>query len=218
MVWKAVLVLILLAGPAGARPWPRGAGESFLSFSATLETGAGHPGASLYLERGLSARTTLILSASRSRGGAPRAVVLLSRNLWPGRDWRFGWSLGAGVRDGDAAARAELSAGRGLRLLGQFGWLMAEARAVATPAQIDAEIAATLGLTLAQGTKIYSELFASAPLLSLTGSAPSGRAELRAALSAAVPVARDTWLDIGLSLPLAGGGATRLKLGVWREF
>ena len=41
---------------------------------------------------------------------------------------------------------------------------MAEARAVATPAQIDTEVAATLGLTLAQGTKIYSELFASAPL------------------------------------------------------
>mgnify|MGYP006979994403 FL=1 len=75
MVWKAVLVLILLAGPAGARPWPRGAGESFLSFSTTLETGAGQSGGSLYLEHGLSARTTLILSASRSRGGAPRAVV-----------------------------------------------------------------------------------------------------------------------------------------------
>ena len=42
--------------------------------------------------------------------------------------------------------------------------------------------------------------------------------EVRLGLNAAIPIAKKTWLDVGLSRGVQEGGSTRIKLGLWRQF
>ena len=231
-MWKTFVLLILMAAPAVAGPWPQGKGRHFLSLSATQD--AGVPGLSLYHAWGLSDRLTLLVAASGSQGGTPRAMVSLSRAIWTEGTWRMSVALGGGLYDGEGAANAVVALGRNVSVLGFPGWLTTEAQAVATMSRIEGRIDATLGITLPSKVKVYSQIsvakdlyrvpvYTPPPPPAIFGwtPPPSRKAtptDIRAGLSAAVPIGQKLWLDLGVSKGLGSGGSTQAKIGIWKEF
>lgn len=232
-MWRVLVILTCLAAPAVAGPWPRGTGQQYLSFSATVD--AGTPGISLYHEWGLSDRLTLISSASYSQGGQPRAMISASHLLFSTEHWRASVAAGAGVHDGEIAARGAISVGRGIQYFGFPGWLTAEFQAIATPTRIEGRAEGTLGFNTPGGMKIYSQVavtgnihrpapviidlrpvpFPGPPtVITITRYPP----EVRSSIAAAIPVGRKSWLDIGVSKGFQDGGTTRISFGLWKEF
>lgn len=213
---RVVLLLMMWATSVGAGPWPRGAGQQFLSFSVTSDGGA--PGVAAYGEHGLSDRMTLVFSASRTRGGPPRAMVSIARDLWPDRTWRHGWALGLGLHDGDAAARGALAIGRGVRIMGLDGWISGETEVIGTATAIETRAEATLGVTTGGALKLWTQLSVTGDMQIRPLLAPARLTEVRAGLGAALPVGATTWVTLKASQGLDRGGTARISLGIWAEF
>lgn len=220
-MWKGLIVLFLMATPAAAGPWLREEGAQFLSFSADSTEGV--PGGSLYYERGMTARTMLVVSGSKSRGGELRLIASAVRSLWSGYGWQTATQLGAGIHDGEAAVLTGISAGRGVTIMGHQGWLVGDLQATGTRGAIEARIGGTLGVTLPNGLKIYSDAVVTGDFNHAVGLNGMSRytsdvTELRGALSAAIPIGQNIWVNVGVSHDFTGDGSTRLNLGLWHEF
>ena len=141
------------------------------------------------------------------------------------------WSLSGGI---SGPGRTALSAGRSIRVLGFPGWISGETQAIATARRIEGRAEGTLGVTTPRGVKIWSQISLTGGLdlpAPVTIALPSGPAfgppvvtatwlqpEIRASLSAAVPIRRRTWLTAGASKGFEQGGTLRLSLGLWTEF
>lgn len=231
-MWKTLVMLVVLATPAAAGPWPQGKGRHFLSLSATYE--AGVPGMTVYHAWGLTDRLTLLIAGSGARGGAVRAMVSLSRAVWTEGTWRMSVALGAGLYDDEGAASAGVALGRGVTLFGHSGWLTVEAQAIATMSRIEGRVDGTLGVTFDNGVKAYSQISVAKdiyqmpvatrpsppPIFGWTPPPPRRRnpTDISVALAAAIPLGSTTWLDLGVSQALRGGGAAQIKFGIWKEF
>lgn len=88
-----VLLFLMLLWPlaAGAGPWPRDAGEHFLSASVTGDTAA------LWFERGFSRGRWVVAEARLDRDGAWAGALRFNKALRDRGRWRLAWSLGVSV-------------------------------------------------------------------------------------------------------------------------
>ncbi|KGM49624.1 hypothetical protein ATO9_06295 [Pseudooceanicola atlanticus] len=233
-MWKAAIIWICLAGTAFAGPWPRGKGNHFISASLAYDIGGSGVSPSYYHEMGLSPRTTLILEYSKAFSGGDRVIARLSRSFELDRlNLLVGLTAGAGHVSGDAAGVLGLSAGRDITLLGMSGWASGAVIAEATKAEIVGKGELTLGINARNGAKYYAQVSGTtylnpAPTISIvrplwwsppiTYTITRYPPEVRLGLNAAIPIAKKTWLDVGLSRGVQEGGSTRIKLGLWRQF
>lgn len=119
-------LIVALNAPAGAGPWPRDKGATFLSLSAERDRAGGSHRA-LYVEYGMTARTTLGLELQRSGTDETGAILWAQRALDGGQGaHRLAAQTGVGMvwRDGARMPLAQggLSWGRGVPGLGLPGW------------------------------------------------------------------------------------------------
>ena len=235
------LVASLLAGAAGAGPWPRGQGEAFLSLSAERDR-AGHGYTGIYGEYGWTGRTTLGVELGRADRGEVSALVWMQRALDDGggpNRIALSWGGGAISRDGVLVpvGIAGASWGRGLDGIALFrgirdgGWISLDARI-----KVTGEIDATAmrdgpadAPYLAYLTPEWSaKLDATLGLRPWAGWMVINQLRLEerkdTGLSArlAGSVVRDIGgpakLELGVVAPLSGPGEWAVKLGTWLEF
>lgn len=208
--------IALLAIPAGAGPWPRGKGETFLSFSGQAEEpdAAGRVKIvfSSYAEHGLTPRLTLGLDLFGDGTRMSKAIAFLRRPLLQERqEWKLAGEVGLGQVDGLNVLRPGLSLGRGVRILGRHGWITLDTRAVLLMDHVRVwEADLTLGLSAMDRLKLIVQLQGGAP--------DAGRAHLRVAPSAVWRFGPGRHLELGVSTGLDGHTPDGLKLGMWLEF
>ena len=199
---------VLLASPALASPWPRPAGERFLSLS--------REGASLSVwgEAGLDGRHWLVGRLERAQDGARTAGFALRRSLVDDDAvHRLALSLGAEFRDRDrrVALRPGLSWGRGVTRPWQ-GWVTASAEAlvpVRQVRQIEWEGRVTLGAQPAPAWLAMVQLQAERR--------PQGQ-RLYVAPSVAWEWRTGTHLQLGLRQRVGGDRRRRVTLASWLRF
>ncbi|MFN3646621.1 MAG: hypothetical protein ACK4S2_08910 [Gemmobacter sp.] len=225
---RVVLLVLLLVWPlaVAAGPWPRAAGERFVSLSAAGQTG------SAWFEQGLGRGRWLVAEAQASRAGDWALALRLHRALPEQGSWRLAWSLGLSVAMPPSdltidlppvwwpgrtevtvtlrpvvAAQAGLSLGRGVG--GRWpGWLAFDLVAEAGPQRKRLKADATLGLAPSDRWTLmlqaHARLGTGPPALAL---APSVVWQARRGLR----------LQAGLHHDLRARKA-RLQLATWAEF
>lgn len=224
---RSALILILLPLTAVAGPWPREAGQTFLSISAERDRqGSRYTG--LYGEYGLSARVTLGIELGRTDLGEASAVIWAQRALDDGTGPnRFSLSSGLGAirRDGQMrpVAQGALAWGRGFdNPLGQ-GWMTGQVlirvtggmdavqQAPAfriTDSTIKTDL--TLGLRPTDRLMVINSLWLEAPR--------EGQGTAKLASSVVVDPGGSVMIELGLVQPLHGPAERSVRLGGWLEF
>ncbi|MCP4820685.1 MAG: hypothetical protein GY883_15955 [Shimia sp.] len=157
-----MFVVLMLATPATAGPWPRGEGEQFLSISIETPTTAktaSQAFASAYYERGLPQQWTIGLDNGQDGLGYRKSYLFLRRPILAGRSAMVAAELGVGHQTTSVgsgfAVRPALSWGRGLRMLGRDGWLSIDSTYAYLPRRQTAvfKTEITFGLSLDNRTK-----------------------------------------------------------------
>ena len=233
----AAVALVLLPAAATAGAWPRDEGKSFLSFGIEAGDAGGDAGegpyVSLYGERGLPRRWTVVLDAgARTGGGDATAAVTLRFPLddGAGRD-RFALSFGGGlgIEDGRTLAdvpglgqarpfaRAGAHWGRGIATPWGEGWAGLDASADLSVPVIAGEdpatawkLDATLGLRPADGLATILQVQSGRPLAGDTYLRLQGTLVRR--LGPALNV------EAGAVVGLSGDETAAARLGVWLDF
>lgn len=230
---RVVLLVLLLFWPlaAAAGPWPRAAGERFVSLSVAGQTG------SAWFEQGFGRGRWLVAEAQATRAGEWALALRLHRALpdaalGRGGTWRLAWSLGLSVAMPAAdvaidlppvwwpgrtevtvtlrpvvAAQAGFSLGRGLG--GRWpGWLALDLVAEAGPQRKRLKADATLGLAPSDRWLLLMQAHAR------IGTGPPA---LALAPSVVWQARRGLRLQAGLHHDLRGRKATA-RLATWVEF
>ncbi len=212
---------LLLAQSALAGPWPREAGQVFLSFSAETTVDREEPlvlpeyDATLYAEAGLGNRFTL--GADLYQGpNSHTYLVFLERTLTPG-DARnqFAVRLGGGTGEYGAGATtlglAGLAWGRGFETRWGNGWavLDAQLRLRSTGGE-EVKVDATLGLAPHEDWLVIGQLQAA--------DFPDSPESLRVQATAVRRLSDRFSLEGGVVYGLANSSRAGLKLGLWTEF
>lgn len=143
-------LLALASLPTEAGPWPREKGTVF----GTLSQDEGHY-TSLYLDLGITARTSLTLEAGKD--DAQEKALLFLRHALPLKGkTAAALEIGAGLKGAQPVLSAGFSIGRGVAFGKRSGWISADARGfIDVNGRIER---ATLGLTLCQhhGSRVMS--------------------------------------------------------------
>lgn len=212
----AVLILPLLNGMAKAGAWPRAKGQTFLATTGQIdapdETGLRRQSFTLYAEYGATERLTLGLDLG---GDALRMTKTIAFARWPigrpAQQVKIAVELGLGQVSEVNALRPGLSFGRGLTLWRRQGWAAFDGRVVVVGGgQVTLESDITLGLDITARGKVMAQV--------QTGRPAAGRAYTRFAPSYVYATKPGAHLEVGLILPLSGGGERGIKLGLWRSF
>lgn len=233
----ALLLLVCLTAPGAlAGPWPRGKGETFLSFAVEYSDSRDYGG--LYAEHGLTENLTLGLDLGTTSSDAQKAIAFAR---WPigetagplrmsvqfGIGYAERWRTppfklvikGGGPLPPLPAPRPKmrpvvqtgLSVGRGLELLGHNGWVTLD-----TSAEIDEDLAshfaadATLGLRGRKGHMVIVQL--------QTGATDAGDTWAKLAPSYVLELSASQHLEMGLVAGLAGDNDIAARLGLWQKF
>ena len=208
-----VLVLAGLASPplrAGA--WPRAEGAWFVSGGVEIDA-EGQGWASAYVEYGITPRLSFVLDAGRPVGheGGSQALAVLRYDLRPGAAVKLAASLGGGLADGGWALRPGLALGRGIETRWGAGWADLDLRALWWPQRGETAWKAdlTLGLNRPRGGAWLVQVQAT--------DWPGAEFGLRL-VPEMVQRVGPLRLELGMILPVSGGGARQIKLGTWLEF
>lgn len=204
--------LVVLAAPAVAGPWPRGAQEGFAS--ATWRGTASGEGeyAAFYLEYGATERLTFGLDAGRAIDGTGKSVIFAQ---WAQRrrvaGLRLSWQLGLGRIDERAVLRPGLSLGRGFGEGRRTGWVAADALAeIGGDGITDFKLDLTLGVTRGGGRKALLQLQTGREW----GDPPFARIEAVAVM----PLRGRSALTLGVFHDLDPDGTGGIALGLWQRF
>jgi hypothetical protein len=232
----ALLILCLTAPSALAGPWPRGEGESFLSFA--LEYSDSRDYAGLYAEYGLTEKLTLGLDIGGTSSAAKKAIAFAR---WPvgnpqgrlrmaaqlglgyGERWRtppFTLVItGGGPLPPLPGPRPKMrpvlqtgfSLGRGLKLMGHDGWITLDTRAEMDDAFTSHYAAdATIGLTVPKGHKLIVQV--------QTGATDTGNSWAKLAPAYVLKLSDRRHLEMGLVAGMAGDSDIAARLGLWQNF
>lgn len=212
MLRIAVLILVL-AGPAPAGPWPRAAGEGFVSFAVEADPeDGGSPYATLYAEYGIGAGRVLGLDLGRSEDYFDKAVLFFRQPFGAGDTPTVAaWEIGLGMVDERPSLRTGLSVGRGVTLGAQPGWTAFDLRTSllgSGNAILEADL--TVGAETGNGNKWLVQLRMAAP----TDSA----AYVNIAPAWALRVGPGRHLLIGVTAGVLNSSEARLGLGFWQAF
>jgi hypothetical protein len=220
----ALVALLAATSQAQAGPWPRGEGETFLSFSGFVTTpmdqiGADTQGfASVYLERGMRHELTFGLDAGVAEGGAFSAFVFMKKpDLKQSETHRFALRLGAGA-SGEAGEIQDATAvfgaywGRGFTSRFGSGWatLDVQAHYGLISGDVIAKADATIGIKPNDRLKVMMQL--------QTGDYPGADPFLRLAPSVAWALTEGHHIELGGQVGLIGDDRVGLKIGTWLEF
>lgn len=218
---RRVLLLICLCGllaalpvrMAQAGPWPRGKGDTFLSFSWERDILHDRGYATLYGEYGLSDRLTLGLDIGAGPGGLDKAITFarIPFAQAPG-GMRLALELGTGVQDSRPVLRPAMSFGRGIDIAGRSGWLVLDIRATVFQDRFDTawESDLTLGLDTTARIKTTLQLQAGQPA--------QGDAYLKLAPSWVIQGPPGRHIEIGVVTGLRNSRALAAKIALWHEF
>mgnify|MGYP001799409530 CR=1 FL=1 len=219
----AILAFVLcLAGgqSALAGAWLREEGKGFASVSATTTQQRDFSG-SVYLEYGLTPGHTIgaDISFGLDRTGQQNGsgVVFLRVPIGPtDRTHRFAGHLGLGGRYTNGifspALEAGLSWGRGVRWRDNWGWAAVDAsiNLPQAPAEDRIKIDGTFGMSFTPTVKAMIQMF---------NTLENGQVFSDIAPSLLYQPRQGPYtIQIGAEFPVAGGGDTALKIGLWRDF
>ncbi len=218
--------LVLTAGQAVAGAWPRGEGNTFLTFSHTLSADPATYGTAtfepegyyaLLAERGLSDRLTFGLDAGLADGGDGSALIYLSRAVGPlDAANRFAVQGGLGMTryGGGREPFVQIggSWGRGLDLPWAHGWAAADAALHyrTESAEVAVKLDVTLGTDILAGVKVFVQ--------AQTGLYPDADPYLRLVPSMAWEFAPGRHFEIGVPVDITGGSDAGVKIGTWIAF
>lgn len=226
-----IALLMALAGPLAAGPWPRDRGGWFTSGAVTLG-----PGGVLdyggWLELGLGNGRQLLAEGRMVPNGEVMAALMLQTPLPDRGAWKQAWTLGVAVtarpvtwvwvtppgvrparritrqsRESEVSLRLGYALGRGVQRPWP-GWTSLELRAEVGRATRVLKADAVLG---------YRPRDWLAVMLALQAEHRPGGSSLHLAPSAVWFVRPGVGLELGLRQRV-GGGPAQLKLGSWIEF
>ncbi|WP_227271136.1 hypothetical protein [Roseobacter weihaiensis] len=220
---SVVLALILVWASASmvqAGAWLRGKGSGFASSSVSTNQSR-DISTSVYLEYGLSETITLgaDISYGVDRVSFPEGsgILFLRFPLGPtDRTHKWAAHVGVGARylTGEFLPAAELglSWGRGIQIGQKYGWVNVDTsfNEPQSPAEQRIKLDGTVGLSLTRRTKVMFQMF---------NTLENGETFSKLAPSLLFsPGKGTTTLQLSAEVPVAGGGETAIKVGIWREF
>lgn len=225
-VLRLFLVLLVAGGQAAAGAWPRGAGNTFVTFGTTYSTDPATLGEDVFdpdgfhtllVERGVTSRLTFGLDAGFAEDGDYSALAYASYALGSLQaSNRFALQAGLGMtRDGGAEegmAQIGASWGRGLSTPWGDGWAAADA-SVFYRAQSD-KAGVKLDLTLGVSAGAYVKLFMQVQ----SGLYPDADPYLRLVPSMAWEFRPGRHLEVGIPVGILGDDNVGLKVGTWLAF
>lgn len=218
-----ILALILaLAGASTAQAgaWLRTKGDVFTSTSVSTNASR-ELSTSFYAEYGLSDRFTLGVDISygvdRTAFQEGSGIAFIRFPLGPtDGTHRFAGHVGVGARylAGFYLPAAEVGAswGRGIQWREKYGWVNVDTsfNTAQSPTEDRIKLDGTVGLGLTDRSKVMLQVF---------NTFEGGETYSKLAPSFLfAPGGGKTTIQFSAEIPLAGGGETALKLGVWREF
>jgi len=214
-----LLLFLILCWPlaAGAGPWPRAEGKTFLSFSIETELENGTTNGdelygTFYAEYGLTSRLTIGLDAGAEEEDFDKVIGFVR---WPigqtSGPNRLAAEFGLGYFDGTFALRPGLSWGRNVTAGTVPGWATIDSRVTVTN-DIDTVLQTdfTLGLKTTQKSIILLQV--------QTTAASTSDAFAKLAPSYIRQLKPGRYLEVGLTAGIIETDEFKLKLGLWREF
>lgn len=230
---RALILLLLIAGPALAGPWPRGKGKVFYSVHANVEYleefGLMNQYGTIYGEYGLTEKLTLGVDYSGSEIATDKAIAFLRYPIANGdRKLLYAIEMGLGLSDGEMALRPGLSIGRGITWGQRHGWISLDTRALLTGSSQTSRIESdfTFGLGMTERGKLILQLQGGiqskgdnylkfAPSYVIELKQPKPRKKQRKKRK---PRKGKQFLEIGLTAGLVNYENYAAKIGIWREF
>lgn len=197
-----LVALAVFCLPAEAGPWPREKGSLF----GTLSQDGAHY-TSLYLDLGVTARTSLTLEAGRDE--AQEKALLFLRHALPLKGkTAAALEIGAGLEGTQPLISAGFSIGRGVVFGKRSGWVTADTRGFWGLGGFER---ASLGLTLGQhhGSRVMSiaQLRSEASATGIT-----------AALATSLVWEFTPGFHTELGAEIGTTGTSKAKLGIWFSF
>ena len=217
LILAAIAGLAGWTGKAGADAWPRGEGDSFLSFSLErpVDGSGGGTYASLYYEYGLTPRLTFGIDAGRDLlFSGTSAIVFLRYPVFSGGSNKFAIELGLGSADSGGRSvftvRPGLSWGRGYTAAWGTGWMGVDATyQLRSDGTGLGKVDATIGANHANGAL---------SMLQLQFERPTGKPhEVAIAPSHVFKLSDRTYLQLGLRHQIRTD-VTSAKLAIWVNF
>ncbi len=215
------LILLLAGAPAAeAGAWLRSKGDGFGATSVSTNKDR-ELSTSLYGEYGLTERLTLGLDISygvdRTFFQQGSGIAFLRFPLGPtDRTHKWAAHIGLGARYLQGyflrAAEAGLSWGRGIQWRDKYGWLNVDGsyNIPQSPADSRLKIDGTAGIGLNDRFKVMLQMF---------NTHEGGQTFSQIAPSLLwSPGGGTSTIQLSAEIPVAGGGETALKIGVWVEF
>lgn len=214
---RALILLLLMPVPCLAGAWLREAGETYLSYSLTLEdpgdSGRAVGYSAIYLEHGLRADLTIGLDAGTDELGETKLIAFGVFPLTPpGSATRISAEMGLGMLNEQVVLRPGLSVGRPVTLFGRPGWIGLDARIGlrVDSGQASASTDWTLGLQATPRSKIIVQL--------QQGGHLDDSDFVRIAPSVVFERGPGRHLEIGVTAGLKSASDAGLKLAIWRAF
>lgn len=229
-----LMVWFLAAGLVHSGPWPREAGQTFLSLSGERDR-SGNAYTGLYAEYGLTGRRTFGAEVNRTTVGETGVMIWYQKSLDDGEGaYRLSYSMGFGAIHRDGAllpqSQAALMLGRGFSGLWGGGWLTAEARikVAGEPRQIIQRD----GLSQTEAAYLTPQMIGKLDLTAGIRPTPDWAiinqlrlesrqdSDFQAKLASSIvyDIVGPARLEAGVVTPLAGPGEAALKLGTWFDF
>ncbi|MBW4707106.1 hypothetical protein KX928_04830 [Roseobacter sp. YSTF-M11] len=203
-----------------AGPWLREKGKGFAagSFNVTREKDTA---GSAYLEYGLRDNLTIgadiFYGIDRTLQQSGSGIVFLRFPLSaPDATHKWAWHAGLGARSQNTviapAVEAGLSWGRGIKIGERYGWAVVDSSINIPGSTLETRIKldGTIGLGFNDHWKGMVQVFMTHQNADIfTKFAPS---------VLILPGKGKYTLQIGMEVPVNGGGDTEFKLGIWRDF
>lgn len=212
-----LIAALILASPVHGGAWMRAEGDTFLSFSTSMdETGEINGG--IYLEHGLRPKLTLGLKVdmdmTAGQMGDGSAIVFMRKPINTGqRAFKLAYEVGLGSTIGDDSSglgRVALNYGRGVSFGDKAGWITMDTAIewVSGTGDMTLKLDGTVGMTLNPRFKVMMQVFhTQSDAANTTTFAPS--------LVWQPKSKQATSYQLGLE---ADDGIIALKLGMWKEF
>lgn len=216
----AIIAVLASAQIAQAGPWLREKGKGFAALSGNITREKDASG-SAYLEYGLGEKVTIgadiFYGIDRTLQQSGSGIIFLRFPISkPDATHKWAWHVGLGARSQNTvitpAWEVGLSWGRGIKIGERYGWAVIDSSLNVPGSDLESRIKldGTIGLGFGDHLKGMMQIFTTQQ---------DGEIFAKFAPSLLViPGKGAMTLQIGVEIPIAGGGDTELKLGLWREF
>ncbi|MDW3182703.1 hypothetical protein [Roseobacter sp.] len=222
MRFIALALSLVLAGAqsAPAGPWLREKGKGFIATSGNITQEKDTSG-SAYFEYGLRDNITLgadlFYGIDRTLQQSGSGIVFLRFPISkPDATHKWAWHVGVGARSQNRiftpAVEAGISWGRGIKVGERYGWAVIDSSLNIPGSDLETRIKldGTIGLGFGDHFKGMAQVFTTHQ---------GGEIFAKFAPSLLIIPGKGKYtVQIGVEVPVQGGGDTEFKLGLWRDF